>query len=65
MQHLTKLSSAQGAERVFAMSSVFSSLAAGKGKVLGRVKNEEETPDVLPVHAQRKEFKLKILERRH
>lgn len=47
------------------MSSVFPPLAAGKGKVMGRVKNEEETPDVPPVHPQRKECKLKILDHRH
>lgn len=33
--------------------------------MLGRVKNEEEAPDALPVHVQMEEYKLKILEYRH
>lgn len=33
--------------------------------VLGRVKNEEEAPDAIPVHVQMEECKLKILEYRH
>lgn len=33
--------------------------------MLGRVKNEEEAPDALPVHVQMEECKLKIPEHRH